>query len=63
LQVKIKFADQQDIYVEFLDIIKSFQEQQIDTPGVIAGVSRLFAGDDDLLQVTVTHLPHMPLYR
>jgi len=43
------FADRPEVYTEFLSIIKAFQEQRLDTPGVIAAVGKLFAGHDDLL--------------
>ena len=42
--MKQQFGEQPLIYNEFLDIMKNFKVQQIDTPGVIARVSTLFAG-------------------
>jgi histone deacetylase complex regulatory component SIN3 len=57
LQVKEVFADRQEVYVEFLDIIKAFQEHRIDTPGVIGGVTKLFQGHEDLLQGFNAFLP------
>ena len=33
-QVKMEFGDRPHIYNEFLDIMKTFKSQQIDTPGV-----------------------------
>ena len=37
-QVKAEFGDEPEIYNEFLEIMKSFKSQQIDTPGVIRRV-------------------------
>jgi len=50
--------------VQFLDIIKGFQEQRLDTPRVIASVCSLFRGHDSLLQGFNSFLPgghRMPL--
>lgn len=47
-QVKYKFGNQPQVYNDFLDIMKEFKSQSIDTPGVIQRVSNLFkvsAGD------------------
>jgi Paired amphipathic helix repeat len=44
-QVKVEFGDRPHIYNEFLDIMKTFKTQQIDTPGVIRRVSNLFQGN------------------
>lgn len=41
-QVKYKFGDQPQVYNDFLDIMKEFKSQSIDTPGVIQRVSNLF---------------------
>ena len=43
-QVKLKFSDQPDVYNKFLDIMKDFKSQAIDTPGVIDRVHNLFRG-------------------
>ena len=43
-QVKMEFEDRPQIYNEFLDIMKNFKSQQIDTPGVIERDSNLFHG-------------------
>ena len=43
-QVKMEFGDKPEIYNEFLDIMKNFKAQTIDTPGVIRRVSQLFRG-------------------
>ncbi len=56
-QVKIEFGDQPEIYNEFLDIMKNFKEQNIDTPGVINRVSSLFRGYDKLILGFNTFLP------
>ncbi|KAI1174309.1 hypothetical protein F4777DRAFT_589308 [Nemania sp. FL0916] len=56
-QVKVQFADQPDVYNRFLDIMKDFKSQSIDTPGVIKRVSELFAGHPTLIQGFNTFLP------
>lgn len=48
-QVKMEFGDRPQIYNEFLDIMKTFKSQQIDTPGVIKRVSSLFEGNRHLM--------------
>ena len=60
-QVKMRFADQPDVYNRFLDIMKDFKSQAIDTPGVINRVSELFNGHPALIQGFNTFLP--PGYR
>ena len=60
-QVKIRFSDQPDVYNKFLDIMKDFKSQAIDTPGVIERVSNLFNGHPMLIQGFNTFLP--PGYR
>ncbi|KAH7313522.1 hypothetical protein B0I35DRAFT_355937 [Stachybotrys elegans] len=60
-QVKVQFHDQPDVYNRFLDIMKDFKSQAIDTPGVIKRVSELFAGHPNLIQGFNTFLP--PGYR
>ncbi|KAI9780031.1 MAG: Transcriptional regulatory protein sin3 [Peltula sp. TS41687] len=60
-QVKVQFVDQPDVYNRFLDIMKDFKSQAIDTPGVIERVSNLFAGHPNLIQGFNTFLP--PGYR
>ncbi|KAK7470657.1 hypothetical protein VKT23_002080 [Stygiomarasmius scandens] len=55
--VKNKFYDQPDVYNHFLDIMKEFKSQQIDTPGVIKRVSDLFKGHPSLIQGFNTFLP------
>ncbi|CAM0137869.1 unnamed protein product [Umbelopsis sp. WA50703] len=60
-QVKVKFSDQPDVYNRFLDIMKDFKSQAIDTPGVIERVSTLFRGHPALISGFNTFLP--PGYR
>ena len=60
-QVKVRFVHQPDVYNQFLDIMKDFKSQAIDTPGVIDRVSSLFAGHPELIQGFNTFLP--PGYR
>jgi paired amphipathic helix protein Sin3a len=43
-KVKKEFSDKPETYNEFLDIMKNFKAQTIDTPGVIKKVSELFRG-------------------
>ena len=56
-QVKMEFGDRPHIYNEFLDIMKTFKTQQIDTPGVIRRVSTLFQGNKKLVLGFNTFLP------
>ena len=56
-QVKVEFGDRPHIYNEFLDIMKTFKTQQIDTPGVIRRVSNLFQGNRRLVLGFNTFLP------
>ena len=60
-QVKVRFVHQPDVYNQFLDIMKDFKSQAIDTPGVIDRVSSLFTGHPELIQGFNTFLP--PGYR
>ncbi|WFC96905.1 hypothetical protein MBRA1_003570 [Malassezia brasiliensis] len=60
-QVKVQFTDHPDVYNRFLDIMKDFKSQAIDTPGVIERVSTLFRGQPSLIQGFNTFLP--PGYR
>ncbi|PPQ82593.1 hypothetical protein CVT25_007107 [Psilocybe cyanescens] len=55
--VKVQFQDQPDVYNHFLDIMKEFKNEQIDTPGVIKRVSHLFNGHPSLIQGFNTFLP------
>ncbi|ODQ65490.1 hypothetical protein NADFUDRAFT_52078 [Nadsonia fulvescens var. elongata DSM 6958] len=56
-EVKLQFQDQPDVYNIFLDIMKDFKSQAIDTPGVINRVSNLFRGRPSLIQGFNTFLP------
>ncbi|CEG72818.1 Putative Component of the Sin3p-Rpd3p histone deacetylase complex [Rhizopus microsporus] len=60
-QVKVRFSDQPEVYNRFLDIMKEFKSQAIDTPGVIERVSTLFRGHPTLISGFNTFLP--PGYR
>uniref|UniRef100_A0A0W0G4L7 Putative histone deacetylase complex, SIN3 component n=1 Tax=Moniliophthora roreri TaxID=221103 RepID=A0A0W0G4L7_MONRR len=55
--VKNQFQDRPQVYNHFLDIMKDFKSQQIDTPGVIQRVSKLFHGNPPLIQGFNTFLP------
>ncbi|KAJ7104329.1 histone deacetylase complex, SIN3 component [Mycena belliarum] len=55
--VKNQFQDQPNVYNHFLDIMKEFKSQVIDTPGVIKRVSHLFNGHAVLIQGFNTFLP------
>ncbi|KIJ29114.1 hypothetical protein M422DRAFT_54338 [Sphaerobolus stellatus SS14] len=59
--VKNKFQNNPDVYNDFLEIMKDFKSQRIDTPGVIQRVSTLFKGHPALIQGFNTFLP--PGYR
>lgn len=48
-KVKFQYSEKPQIYNNFLDIMKEFKSQSIDTPGVIARVSSLFHGHTDLI--------------
>ncbi|XP_078730640.1 paired amphipathic helix protein Sin3a isoform X2 [Lampetra fluviatilis] len=56
-QVKLQFGNQPQVYNDFLDIMKEFKSQSIDTPGVISRVSNLFKGHPDLIMGFNTFLP------
>ncbi|KAH6763178.1 hypothetical protein C2S52_020611 [Perilla frutescens var. hirtella] len=47
--VKEKFQDKGDMYSEFLDVLREYKSQRIDTSGVILKVKELFRGDRDLI--------------
>ncbi|KZT44457.1 hypothetical protein SISSUDRAFT_19885 [Sistotremastrum suecicum HHB10207 ss-3] len=55
--VKIQFEQQPAVYNKFLDVMKDFKSEDIDTPGVISRVSELFAGHPTLIQGFNTFLP------
>lgn len=55
--VKYKFGSKPQVYNDFLDIMKEFKSQSIDTPGVIERVSSLFKGFPELIVGFNTFLP------
>ncbi|XP_075945605.1 paired amphipathic helix protein Sin3a-like [Anarhichas minor] len=56
-QVKLQFGNQPQVYNDFLDIMKEFKSQSIDTPGVISRVSQLFKAHPDLIVGFNTFVP------
>ncbi|XBW34724.1 hypothetical protein QEN19_000291 [Hanseniaspora menglaensis] len=56
-EVKIQFYNRPAVYNSFLDIMKEFKAQTIDTPGVIERVSTLFTEYPLLIQGFNTFLP------
>ncbi|KAJ8908667.1 hypothetical protein NDN08_005372 [Rhodosorus marinus] len=59
--VKSRFHDKPSVYNQFLDIMKEFKAQLIDTNRVIERVSQLFRGHTELILAFDTFLP--PGYR
>lgn len=55
--VKDIFQDKRDKYDDFLEVMKDFKAQRIDTAGVIARVKELFKGHRDLILGFNTFLP------
>ncbi|XP_010532951.1 PREDICTED: paired amphipathic helix protein Sin3-like 3 isoform X2 [Tarenaya hassleriana] len=55
--VKDKFHDNREKYDEFLEVMKDFKAQRIDTAGVIARVKELFKGHRELILGFNTFLP------
>ncbi|EFJ30442.1 hypothetical protein SELMODRAFT_440352 [Selaginella moellendorffii] len=55
--VKEKFKDDNGKYAEFLEVMKDFKAQRIDTSGVIAKVKDLFKGHNKLILGFNTFLP------
>ncbi|KAF8893642.1 hypothetical protein CPB85DRAFT_1230305 [Mucidula mucida] len=55
--VKVQFHEQPLVYNQFLEIMKEFKSQRIDTPGVIERVSHLFYGHQQLISGFNTFLP------
>lgn len=55
-QVKYKFGNQPQVYNDFLDIMKEFKSQSIDTPGVIQRVSNLFKVSSADIQFSHRHV-------
>ncbi|XAR71204.1 hypothetical protein NMG60_11028366 [Bertholletia excelsa] len=56
-EVKDMFQDQRENYDMFLDVMKDFKAQRIDTTGVIARVKELFKGHNNLIIGFNTFLP------
>ena len=56
-KLKQEFADRPGVYNQFLDIMKDFKSQAIDTPHVIRSVSQLFEGKPKLILSFNTFLP------
>jgi histone deacetylase complex regulatory component SIN3 len=56
-KVKTQFSESPSVYNKFLEIMKNFKAQTIDTPGVIHRVSELFKGHDNLILGFNTFLP------
>ncbi len=56
-KVKTQFVNSPSVYNKFLEIMKNFKAQTIDTPGVIQRVSDLFKGHDNLILGFNTFLP------
>jgi histone deacetylase complex regulatory component SIN3 len=48
-RVKQVFKERQNVYMEFLDIMKQFKASSINTEGVIKRVKSLFEGHNDLI--------------
>ncbi|XP_049849463.1 uncharacterized protein LOC126318704 [Schistocerca gregaria] len=57
-RVKKVYADEPSVYNSFLDIMKGFKTQRIDTPGVISRVHKLFATHPDLISGFSSFLPN-----
>ncbi|KAI3818168.1 hypothetical protein L1987_11971 [Smallanthus sonchifolius] len=55
--VKDMFHDNEEKYAEFLDVMKDFRAQRVDTTGVIARVKELFRGHRELILGFNTFLP------
>jgi paired amphipathic helix protein Sin3a len=56
-EVKSRFANNRKVYDNFLDIMKQFKAQTIDTAGVIKKVKNLFYGHSELILGFNTFLP------
>ncbi|KAF3521869.1 hypothetical protein F2Q69_00051267 [Brassica cretica] len=55
--VKDKFQDKREKYDEFLEVMKDFKAQRVDTSGVILRVKELFKGNRELILGFNTFLP------
>ncbi|KAJ8428296.1 hypothetical protein Cgig2_027428 [Carnegiea gigantea] len=56
-EVKEMFQDQREKYDQFLEVMKDFKAQRIDTEGVIERVKELFKGHNNLIYGFNTFLP------
>ncbi|KDD75246.1 hypothetical protein H632_c788p1, partial [Helicosporidium sp. ATCC 50920] len=56
-EVKTRFTGNRKVYESFLEIMKQFKAQHIDTSGVIEKVKELFAGHPELILGFNTFLP------
>jgi paired amphipathic helix protein Sin3a len=59
----MEFSEKPHIYNEFLDIMKNFKAQSINTPGVIERVKNLFRGYNKLILGFNTFLPEGEGYK
>ena len=58
-EVKQRFAHNRQVYDTFLEIMKEFKAQTIDTHGVIRKVKNLFKGNRNLIFGFNTFLPRV----
>ncbi|CAD5209235.1 unnamed protein product [Bursaphelenchus xylophilus] len=56
-QVRQQFSDNPEVYSNFLEVMKDFKSQDIDTQGVIRRVSQLFVDHPNLITGFNTFLP------
>jgi paired amphipathic helix protein Sin3a len=56
-EVKTRFQNNRKVYDSFLEIMKQFKAQTIDTAGVIKKVKNLFYGHQELILGFNTFLP------
>jgi hypothetical protein len=56
-QVQAHYIEQPDVYKHFLDIMKDFKSGAIDTPGIMARVCHILAGNAQLINRFNTFLP------
>lgn len=62
-EVKSMFTSQREVYETFLEIMKEFKAQTIDTYGVIQRVKQLFKGNKNLIIGFNTFLPKVCLHK
>ncbi|KAJ7441102.1 paired amphipathic helix, partial [Mycena latifolia] len=55
--IKKQLSNQPDVYGRFLDILKDFKGEIIDTHGAVQAVVRLFYGNHELIQGFAVFLP------